>query len=167
MKINTHSCVLGGMLLALNACSPDTSNHNKNEPIATTVSSVGFDSIMAKEFGADQYGMRKYVIAFLYRGENQSLDSLEKIRLQSAHMENIGKMADAGKLALAGPFFGKDDLRGIYIFNVPTIEEAQRLTETDPAIQAGTLRMELKEWYGSAALMGVNETHKRIAKVNI
>ncbi|MEB2782470.1 hypothetical protein U3A58_18920 [Algoriphagus sp. C2-6-M1] len=28
-----------------------------------------YDETMAKEVGADDYGMRKYVIAFLYRGE--------------------------------------------------------------------------------------------------
>ena len=35
---------------------------------------------------------------------------------------------------------------------------------TDPAVQAGRLVMELHPWYGSAALMTVNETHKRVAK---
>ena len=60
-----------------------------------------------------------------------------------------------------------DDLRGIYIFNVETIEEAEKLTKSDPAIQAGSLTMELKEWYGSAALMLVNDLHKKIAKVEI
>ncbi len=74
-------------------------------------------------------------------------------------------MTTFGKLVLAGPFMDEGDLRGIYIFNVTTIEEAQSLTETDPAIQAGSLVMELKPWYGSAALMGVNSEHDRISKV--
>jgi hypothetical protein len=30
-----------------------------------------------------------------------------------------------------------------------------------------SLFMELKEWYGSTALIGVNETHNRIAKTPI
>jgi hypothetical protein len=59
---------------------------------------------------------------------------------------------------------GSDDLRGIYIFNVDNIAEAEALTNTDPAIKAGSLRMELREWYGSAALMGVNDLHKKVAK---
>ncbi|GAB1307392.1 hypothetical protein KH5_00750 [Urechidicola sp. KH5] len=45
-------------------------------------------------------------------------------------MENIGKMTEAGKLVLAGPFFGDGNLRGIYIFNVSSIEEAEALTNT-------------------------------------
>ena len=76
-------------------------------------------------------------------------------------------MAEAGQLALAGPFFGDGDLRGIYIFNVETLEEADSLTNTDPAIQAGSLEMELMEWYGSAGLMAVNEVHASLQKKGI
>jgi hypothetical protein len=59
------------------------------------------------------------------------------------------------------------EMRGIYIFNVTTIEEAKKLTETDPAIQAGRLEMELHPWYGSAALMEVNNLHNRLQKKDI
>jgi len=38
-----------------------------------------------------------------------------------AHLENIGRMAEAGRLVLAGPFFGDGDLKAIYIFNLQTI----------------------------------------------
>jgi hypothetical protein len=58
-------------------------------------------------------------------------------------------------------------LRGIYIFDVRTLEEAQALTATDPAIQAGRLEMELHPWYGSAALLKINEWHERLAKEKI
>tara|TARA_R110001583_G_scaffold24869_5_gene90477 strand:- start:3670 stop:3873 length:204 start_codon:yes stop_codon:yes gene_type:complete len=44
---------------------------------------------------------------------------------------------------LVGPFFDDGDIRGINIFNVTTIEEAEKLTESDPAIKAGRLIMEL------------------------
>lgn len=128
---------------------------------------LGFDSLRAIKVGADDYGMRKYVMAFLRKGPNRDLDSTKAAVLQRAHIVNIGKMAEAGKLILAGPFFGDGDLRGIYIFNVQSIEEAEALTNTDPAIKAGSLEMELKEWYGSAALMEVNDIHLKIAKVNI
>jgi uncharacterized protein YciI len=150
--------------LFLGACqSSDKPTTEIQEPSAI----VEYDSLLAKKYGADAYGMKKYVIAFLKRGPNQGLDSLQKVELQKAHMENIGKLAEEGKLVLAGPFFGNDDLRGIYIFDVESIDEAKKLTETDPAIQQQSLVMELKEWYGSAALMAVNDLHKRIAKIEI
>ncbi|MDV7187238.1 YciI family protein [Lutibacter sp. TH_r2] len=126
-----------------------------------------FDEDLAKKYGADDYGMKKYVIAFLKRGPNRNQDSITKANLQRKHMANINKLAKEGKLVLAGPFLGNDNLRGIYIFDVESIEEAKKLTETDPAIKAGSLEMELKEWYGSAALMAINKLHKKIAKIEI
>jgi len=128
---------------------------------------VLFDAEKAEKYGADDYGMKKYVFAFLKRGPNRSLPKEEADALQMAHLENIGKLAQEGKLVLAGPFFGNDDLRGIYIFNVDSLEEAKTLTETDPAIQAGSLTMELKEWYGSAALMAVNQIGLTLANKSI
>ena len=52
-------------------------------------------------------------------------------------------------------------------YSIKSIEEAKALTETDPAIQAGSLVMELHPWYGSAALMKVNELHTRVSKTPI
>lgn len=54
--------------------------------------------------------------------------------------------------------------QGIFIFNVTSIEAARELTETDPAIQAGRLKMELIPWYGSAALMQVNAIGQSLAQ---
>ncbi|MBK6524270.1 MAG: hypothetical protein IPG07_01195 [Crocinitomicaceae bacterium] len=110
--------------------------------------------------------MKTYVMAFLKAGPNRDLDSAEAVELQMGHMANINRLADEGKLVLAGPFYEdpESDLQGIYIFNVSTIEEAEALTNTDPAIQAGSLVMDLQMWYGSAALMEVNAIHKRVAK---
>ncbi|MEE4196634.1 MAG: YciI family protein [Bacteroidales bacterium] len=128
---------------------------------------VLYDSLLAREYGADDYGMRQYVIAFLKKGPTRSTDSAEAARLQKAHLENIVRLAEEGKLILAGPFMDDGDIRGIYLFNVKTIEEAQRLSETDPAIQQGSLRMELHPWYGSAALLAIPEIHAKIEKKSV
>lgn len=164
---HTSLSVLFSVLLLgalLQACTRKADN--KELEIVEVKDTDAFDEALAKKFGADDYGMKKYVIAFLKRGPNRDLPKEEADKLQAAHMANIGKMAEAGKLVLAGPFFGTDDLRGIYVFDVESLEEAKSLTESDPAIAAGSLEMELKEWYGSAALMGVNEVHTRIAKMD-
>jgi uncharacterized protein YciI len=124
-----------------------------------------FDGELAYKLGADDYGMSRYVIAFLYAGENRDLDSTEAVELQRAHLRNIKRMSDEGTLVIAGPFLDGGDLRGIYIFNVDSVDEARSLTETDPAIQAGSLKMDLKPWYGSAALKEVSTLHAAIQKV--
>jgi len=124
-----------------------------------------YDEALAKQLGADDYGMKMYVMALLRSGPDRPEDPAEAQALQQAHMNNIKRLAEAGILVLAGPYGPNDsDLRGIYVFDVGTTEEARALTETDPAVKAGSLVMELIPWYGSAALMQVNELGKKLAK---
>ncbi|WP_299273492.1 heavy metal-binding domain-containing protein [uncultured Psychroserpens sp.] len=163
-NLNLPHYLLVSIVLTIFSCKQSEKQVTVEHKIATLSISEAYDSIAAKKFGADDYGMKKYVMAFLKRGPNREWSKKETDSLQMAHLENIGKMAKAGDLVLAGPFFGNDDLRGIYIFNVTSIEEAERLTNTDPAIQAGSLAMELKEWYGSAALIPVNDIHNSLIK---
>ena len=106
-------------------------------------------------------------MAFLKAGPNREEDPVKANELFVKHMKNIQRMAEEGDLILAGPFFDSGDLKGIYIFNVTTIEEAEALTKTDPAIATGHLKMELHQWYASAALMGVNDVHNTITKTDI
>ena len=106
-------------------------------------------------------------MAFLKSGPNRSTDSLAAASLQRAHLDNLTRLAKEGKLVVAGPFLDDMEIRGIYIFAVATVEEAEALTATDPAIKAGTLVMELHPWYGSAAMMKLNEYYPRITKKQI
>lgn len=144
-------------------CTTSTQKVNVNKDAKKN----SFDSTLAAKLGADEYGMKQYVMAFLKKGPNQDHDSATAVELQRAHMDNIIRMANEEYLILAGPFMDSGELRGIYIFNVRTVEEAKALTETDPAIEAGRLTMELHPWYGSAALMQINEVHSRLSKKSI
>lgn len=162
--------LLGSVLLAAAACGDEKQPVKKDTLLkdsAVAQPQTGYDSVLAAETGADEYGMKKYVMAFLRKGPNREKDSLKRAELQRAHLDNIGRMAKEGMLVVAGPFLDDSDIRGIYIFNVATVEEAKKLTETDPLIQSGGLVMELKPWYGSAALMKVVDIHDRIAKKGI
>ena len=125
---------------------------------------MSYNLLLAQHLGADNYGMKQYVMAFLKAGPNRSQDEETAAKLQTAHLKNIQRLAVEGKLLLAGPFLDDGNVRGIYIFNVTTLDEAEKLTQTDPAIQAGSLVMELHLWYGSAALQQINELHNAIVK---
>lgn len=146
------------------SCSEKTENNSIE--VKTPKDSI-FDSVLAKQSGADKYGMKSYVMAFLKAGPNRDLDSVTAAKLQRAHLDNIFKLADAGKLVVAGPFMDDTDLKGIYIFNVSTIDEAKKLTESDPAIKAGSLIMELHPWYGPAGLTVLDSIQKKISKEKI
>ena len=113
---------------------------------------VVYDSILAKKLGADQYGMKHYVMAFLKTGPNQITDSIKRIEMQKAHLKNIIRLANEGKLIVAGPFLDDQPVEGIFIFNVESIEEAKALTNLI-SHSVGELIMELRPWYGSAALV--------------
>ena len=123
-----------------------------------------YDAGLAKKLGADERGMKMYVLCILKTGpKDAEFKGKARDDIFAGHFANITRLASEGKLAVAGPF-GKNDktFRGLFIFNVATIEEAQKLVETDPAFKAGIFIADMTPWYGTAALMQVNETHKKI-----
>ena len=124
---------------------------------------TGYDSLLAKKLGADDYGMKKYVLVLLKTGPAEISDKAEIDKHFAGHMANIGRLAAEGKLVLAGPIGRKEKYRGLFVFEVADIEEAKTLTATDPAIQAGLLEPEFMPYYGSAALKMVTEWHERLA----
>lgn len=134
--------------------------------VLATAEERAFDAELAKKLGADERGMKMYVLCILKTGpKDAEVKGDERKEIFAGHFANIGKLADEGKLAVAGPFSKNDKAwRGLYIFNVATIEEAEKLVQLDPAVKAGVFVPELTLWYGTAALMVVTDTHKRIEK---
>ena len=128
--------------------------------------SAEYDPELAKKLGADERGMKMYVLCILKTGPKDAvIKGKERDDAFAGHFANIGRLAAEGKLAVAGPFEKNDRAyRGLYIFNVPTIEEAEKLVVLDPAVKAGIFIPELTLWYGSASLMATPEIHKRIEK---
>ena len=131
-----------------------------------TAAAPAFDPDLAKKLGADERGMKTYVLCILKTGpKDAEIKGDQRKEIFAGHFANIGRLADEGKLAVAGPF-GKNDksYRGLYIFNVATIEEAEKLVVLDPAVKAGVFIPDLTLWYSSAAMMVINDTHKKIEK---
>ena len=129
------------------------------------VAQVKYDAELAKSLGGNDNGMKSYVMAILKTGPNTGASEAEKSRLFEGHMANIKRLAEEGKLAVAGPF-GKNDLtyRGIFILNCETVEQAKSLTESDPAVAAGIFTCDYLPWYGTAALMATPGIHEKITK---
>lgn len=134
-------------------------------PSTTAPAPTGYDAALAQRLGADERGMKMYVLVVLKTGPNTTATDEEKKKLFEGHFATINRLANEGKLAVAGPFGTNDrQWRGLYIFNVATVAEALELTRTDPSIAAGIFTVEATPWYGSAALMETTAIHKRLEK---
>ncbi|GJL95540.1 MAG: hypothetical protein DHS20C05_19450 [Hyphococcus sp.] len=153
------------MILATMACTQDVSSA---EATQSSNAPNTFDAALAEEVGADDYGMRSYVLVILKTGPKDAeiTDKEQRGEIFAGHFSNMGKLAEAGKLVLAGPLDGGDK-RGLYIFNTASIEEATQIVMTDPAVAAGIFTPEMTKYYGSAALMKINELHQKIQKEKI
>jgi len=147
-------------MIGLTACSAAT-----DAPIETK----GHDADLAQSLGADNYGMRSYIMVILNTGPNDKTiaNETERADIFKGHFSTIKSLAEAKHLVVAGPLSDPDGVkRGLFILNVKTVEEAKALVLSDPAVKAGIFTPDFTPYYGSAALMQVNETHARIAKEN-
>ena len=91
--------------------------------------------------------LKQYFFVMLSKGANRNQDSATAARIQDGHMQNIRRLADLGKLLVAGPFGDDGEWRGIFIFDCPTREEVENYLKTDPAIAGGRLAYEIKPWW--------------------
>lgn len=145
------------LLLSIVFCAGFTAKAQTENP--------NYDKALAEKLGADDYGMKNYVMVILKTGSVKIEDKAKLNDLFKGHMENINKLADEGKLVVAGPFGANDkNYRGIFIFNVKTVEEANSLLAGDPAVKEKLFDIEILPWYGSAALGEYMEVHKKIEK---
>ncbi len=123
-----------------------------------------YDARLAQSVGADEHGMRSYVLVILKTGPTPVPKGEKRDAMFKGHFANMERLAGEGKLAYAGPLDGVDGWRGLFILSVGDIEEAKRWVATDPVIVNGEMIAEYHKHYGSAALMRVNDLHRKIAK---
>lgn len=121
-----------------------------------------FDPALAQRYGADARGMRGYVMVLLRTGPVKVPAGPERDAMFRGHFANINRLAAEGKLVLAGPFDGVDGWRGLFIFATTDLEQARAWVASDPVVEKGEMVPELHRYYGSAALMAVNELHARL-----
>lgn len=151
-------------LLVLAACAAlSLPPAHATEPAAAGPSS--YDAALAASLGADERGMRSYVLVVLKTGPVRVPDGPERDAMFRGHFANMQRLSDEGKLAYAGPLDGVDGRRGVFILATADLEEAKQLVATDPVIVQGEMVAEYHKHYGSAALMLVRDAHKRISRV--
>lgn len=150
--------LLGAALFLWHASASAQASESADTPVSH------YDEALARSLGADDYGMRSYVLVILRTGPTPVPAGEERTAMFQGHFANMQRLASEGKLVLAGPLDGVDGRRGIFVLNATDIEEARRLVATDPVIEKGEMVADLHTYYGSAALMTINELHGKIAK---
>ncbi|MFN0106679.1 MAG: YciI family protein [Bryobacteraceae bacterium] len=109
--------------------------------------------LLALALCAQEVPMRWYILAILEKGPKWTPESTpETVEIQKGHMANIGRLAKEGKLILAGPLAEAGDMRGIFLFDTGSVEEARKWSDSDPAIQAGRLQVRLLKWYSAKGI---------------
>ncbi len=108
-----------------------------------------FSEDIYKKADTSALKFEKIYFGFLKRGPNRKEgdgNTPEIQELQKAHIANIVRLANSKKMVMAGPFGDDGDLRGIFVFRVASLKEAQDLAATDPMIKIDRLRIELHPW---------------------
>lgn len=121
-----------------------------------------YDPALAKSVGADERGMRSYTFVLLKTGPKKMPAGPARDAMFAGHMANIQRLADEGKLLLAGPFDGVDGWRGMFIFASSSLDEVKAMVATDPVIIEGEMVAEYHRYYGTAALMLLKDADARV-----
>ena len=127
------------------------------EPIIKTfkqikeeLTSKGFKTFdYVDEKTKDTVLMQQYFMAFLKIGPIRGQNEEDSEELQALHLEHLTKMYELGYADISGPFGDDGAIRGVTIYNVPTLKMADSLANADPMVKAGRLEIEIHPWWAA------------------
>ncbi|QIE59803.1 hypothetical protein G5B37_09570 [Rasiella rasia] len=149
------------LLITIVACKPEIQREYIMEPcpedekpsIAALKAQLTADGFQIFDYidpdSGDTVVMQQYFMAFLKAGPNRSQNQAEADSLQRLHLEHLGSMYAQGFADISGPFADDGEIRGVTIYNVPTLKIADSLANMDPMVQAGRLEIELHPWWAA------------------
>ena len=128
-----------------------------NEPIKKSNSEIkaelekkGFKTFnFIDEETQDTILMQQYFMVLLKSGPIRPQNEEEAEILQQAHLDHLSKMYQLGYADISGPFGDNGNLRGVTIYNVPTLKMADSLAKADPMVKAGRLEVEIHPWWAA------------------
>jgi uncharacterized protein len=90
---------------------------------------------------------RHTLVLLVRRADAPELSDAEADALQDRHLAFRAELRDRGYLVGGGPLVDQDDerLRGLSVMSVDP-DTARRLSEEDPAVQAGRLAVQVMTW---------------------
>ena len=126
----------------------EKTNKKSAKELKAELTAKGFETFdYIDEKTNDTILMQQYFMVFLKSGPIRSQNEEEAELLQTEHMAHLQKMYDLGYADLSGPFGDNGDIRGISIYNVPTLKMADSLAKSDPMVKNGRLVVEVHPWW--------------------
>jgi len=150
MEVIKRKALLLLLLILVFSCEKTEKVHSKtSKMILKELKEKGYQTFdYVDEKTKDTVIMQQYFIAFLKKGDHRdSLTKEQNESLQKAHRSHLGKMYELGYADLSGPFGSDGEISGITIYNVPNIELADSLANSDPMVKAGRLNIEIHPWW--------------------
>lgn len=141
--------ILFSIVLITFACQESNSIPVKSDQKETVTASKlpAVDTSVFETFsyqeGDTTYLMKKYFMVHLKTGPNRDQGEAEAAEIQKAHLAHLEQLGLDNKICIAGPFEGHDEIQGIAIYSVPSLEIADSLANADPAVKAGRLEVDV------------------------
>ena len=149
-KVETNLTEIEKTIEESNIEDVETITEQSTAELKAMLTSKGFQIFdYVNEKTKDTVLMQQYFIAFLKRGPIRNQNEEEAAILQKEHLAHLGKMYDLGYADISGPFGDEGDIRGITIYNVPTLKIADSLANSDPMVKAGRLVIEIHPWWAA------------------
>ncbi len=94
--------------------------------------------------------LEAYELVLLRRPENApAYDDAELDRIQREHLAHHARLRESGHVVTNGPVAEQSDpaLRGLAFYRTGSLDQARQLAESDPAVLAGRLTVDIMTWY--------------------
>ena len=107
----------------------------------------------AADTQSTQYKMVTFYLCLLVTPASPAKPPADTAQLQLDHLAHLKSVMAGGKGVIAGPMAGDGRLRGILVLRVGSMEEARAIADSDPAVKAGQLAIEIHPWFAADGIM--------------
>lgn len=139
----------------VNVSHASSSEQDGNAQSKTTVASAT-QPASTQPTTAPAFVLDKRILVILMAGDNKpDMTPEQRMDIQKQHLAHLTKMWEQGHMIVAGPFGNQSDkrMRGLCLYRIPDgdpsghLDKVRALAESDPAVQAGVLKVEVMVWY--------------------
>ena len=123
------------------------------DSIAKDLKDKGYEIFNYKDEALDTtFIMQQYYIVFLKAGTVKSENKEEGDSIMKLHLKHLSRMYEEGYASVSGPFGDDGEIRGITIYNTPTLKKADSLAQMDPMVTSGRLIVETHPWWAAKGM---------------